>query len=139
MAAPDKSQLGKGTTSHVWKTLLSAEEFHVLREKGTERSGSGTYNKHYDEGTYVCAGCGTPVYTSATKFNSGCGWPAFYGEIEGAITRHEDVTFGMRRVEVTCTNCGGHMGHVFEGEGFPTPTNERHCVNSVSIKFKPKE
>ena len=87
----------------------------------------------------MCAGCGAPLYKSETKFNSGCGWPAFYDELPGAVDRHEDVTFGMKRVEITCSNCGGHLGHVFEGEGFPTPTDQRHCVNSVSIGFKPAE
>jgi peptide-methionine (R)-S-oxide reductase len=81
-----------------------------------------------------CACC-----RSDTKFNSGCGWPAFYDNFEGAVDRHEDSTFGMTRIEITCSNCGGHLGHVFKGEGFPTPTDERHCVNSVSIKFEPSK
>ena len=107
-------------------------------------------------GVYSCAGCGTPLYKSGHKFDSGCGWPAFYGgrscfvhgnpstvlidvhpdAIPGAITRHEDTTHGMERIEIVCTACGGHLGHVFKGEGFPTPTDERHCVNSVSLTFK---
>lgn len=139
MAAKDTAKLDKSTPEDAWKTILSAEEYHVLRQKGTERAGTGKYNKHFEDGTYVCAGCGAPLYTGEHKFNSGCGWPAFWGEIEGAIERHEDNAYGMKRVEITCKNCGGHLGHVFEGEGFPTPTNLRHCVNSVSIKFKPKE
>ncbi|PNW73001.1 hypothetical protein CHLRE_14g615000v5 [Chlamydomonas reinhardtii] len=138
MASSDGVKLDKSTPDSVWKTLLNAEEFHILRQKGTERAGTGKYNKFYEEGTYKCAGCGTPLYKSETKFNSGCGWPAFYDEIPGAVDRHVDNTFGMRRVEITCANCGGHLGHVFEGEGFPTPTDQRHCVNSVSIKFDPK-
>ncbi|KAI7845205.1 hypothetical protein COHA_001249 [Chlorella ohadii] len=89
----------------------------------------------------ICArscsrGCEQPLYTAETKFNSGCGWPAFYDFIPGSVDRHEDNSFGMRRVEITCSNCGGHLGHVFEGEGFPTPTDQRHCVNSLSIKYK---
>jgi len=131
---PDK--LDKSTSEDVWKTILNAEEFRILRQKGTEPPGSGKYNKFYEDGTYVCAGCGTPLYKSEHKFNSGCGWPAFYDEIPGAVERHEDNEYGMRRVEITCKNCGGHLGHVFENEGFPTPTNIRHCVNSVSVKFK---
>ncbi|EKM81796.1 hypothetical protein AGABI1DRAFT_54793 [Agaricus bisporus var. burnettii JB137-S8] len=118
-----------------WRAILSPEQFRVLRGKGTERPGTGEYNKFSKEGTYGCAGCGTPLYTSSTKFDSGCGWPAFFDAIPGAVTRHEDSTLGMRRIEITCTACGGHLGHVFKGEGFGTPTDERHCVNSVSLKF----
>jgi peptide-methionine (R)-S-oxide reductase len=82
-------------------------------------------------------GCAAPC-RSETKFNSGCGWPAFYAEIPGAVDRHEDISYGMKRVEITCASCGGHLGHVFEGEGFPTPTDARHCVNSRSVKFTPQ-
>ncbi|KAL6762798.1 Mss4-like protein [Haematococcus lacustris] len=137
--ATNQTSLNKDTPESVWKTILSAEDYRILRNKGTEAPGSGTYNKFYDDGTYVCKGCGTPLYTSEQKFNSGCGWPAYYDNIPGAVERHEDTTHGMRRVEITCSNCGGHLGHVFEGEGFPTPTDMRHCVNSASVKFKPKE
>ncbi|GBF99474.1 methionine sulfoxide reductase B [Raphidocelis subcapitata] len=135
----DKAKLDKSTPEDAWKKLLNAQEFNILREKGTEPAGSGKYNKFYEEGTYVCAGCNTPLYMSETKFNSGCGWPAYYDNLPGAVDRHEDRAFGMVRTEITCANCGGHLGHVFKGEGFPTPTNERHCVNSVSVKFVPKE
>ncbi|KAG8698498.1 Peptide methionine sulfoxide reductase B2, chloroplastic [Ceratobasidium sp. 394] len=120
-----------------WRAQLSPEQFRILREKGTERARSGKYDQHYEEGIYTCAGCGTPLYTSKTKFKSGCGWPAYYDAIPGAVTRHEDKSFGMTRIEITCTACGGHLGHVFKGEGFPTPTDERHCVNSVSLSFSP--
>ncbi|KAJ2914658.1 hypothetical protein MD484_g5761, partial [Candolleomyces efflorescens] len=118
-----------------WRAVLSPEQFRILREKGTERPGTGEYDKHYEEGVYTCAGCNTPLYKSTTKFKSGCGWPAFFDAIPGAVTRHEDRTLGMVRTEITCTACGGHLGHVFKGEGFSTPTDERHCVNSVSLKF----
>ncbi|RVX10161.1 Peptide methionine sulfoxide reductase B3, chloroplastic [Vitis vinifera] len=97
--------------------------------------GTGEYDKFFEEGVYNCAGCGTPLYKSTTKFNSGCGWPAFYEGLPGAINRTPDPD-GMR-IEITCAACGGHLGHVFKGEGFPTPTNERHCVNSISLKFTP--
>lgn len=97
--------------------------------------GTGEYDKFFDEGIYGCAGCGTPLYKSSTKFNSGCGWPAFYEGFPGAIQRTADPD--GRRVEITCAACGGHLGHVFKGEGFNTPTDERHCVNSISLKFVP--
>ncbi|KAF9531715.1 peptide methionine sulfoxide reductase msrB [Crepidotus variabilis] len=119
-----------------WQAVLSPEQFRVLREKGTERPGTGEYNKHKESGVYTCAGCDTPLYTSTTKFDSGCGWPAFFDAIPGAVSRHEDNSMGTKRIEITCTACGGHLGHVFKGEGFPTPTDERHCVNSVSLSFK---
>ncbi|KDQ06867.1 hypothetical protein BOTBODRAFT_60386 [Botryobasidium botryosum FD-172 SS1] len=118
-----------------WRAILSREQFRILREKGTERPGTGEYNKYKEEGVYMCAGCGTPLYKSTTKFDSGCGWPAFFDAIPGAVSRHEDRSMGMTRIEITCTACGGHLGHVFKGEGFNTPTDERHCVNSVSMKF----
>ncbi|XP_015892525.3 peptide methionine sulfoxide reductase B5 [Ziziphus jujuba] len=116
-----------------WRAILSPEQFRILRQKGTEYPGTGQYDKFFEEGVYKCAGCGTPLYRSTTKFNSGCGWPAFYEGLPGAINRNPDPD-GMR-VEITCAACGGHLGHVFKGEGFPTPTDERHCVNSVSLKF----
>jgi len=128
-----------------WRAILSPEQFRILRQKGTERAGTGQYNKHYEPGLYHCAGCDAPLYKSTTKFNSGCGWPAFFDAIPGAIDRHDDFSFGMvctilsayskRRTEITCKNCGGHLGHVFYGEGFPTPTDERHCVNSISLSL----
>ncbi|CAG9461173.1 unnamed protein product [Pedinophyceae sp. YPF-701] len=130
--------MNKDTPESEWQKVLSKEEYYVLRQKGTERPGTGKFNKHSEPGTYNCKGCGTALYTSEMKFDSGCGWPAFWDEIPGAIDRHEDLSMGMRRVEITCKNCGGHLGHVFEGEGFPNPKDERHCVNSVSLDFVPK-
>ncbi|OQR92311.1 peptide methionine sulfoxide reductase B3, chloroplastic-like [Achlya hypogyna] len=118
-----------------WAAKLSKEQFRVLREKGTEERGTGEYNKHYEEGVYHCVGCDVPLYKSTTKFDSGCGWPAFFDALPGAITAQPDAD--GRRTEIVCTNCGGHMGHVFKNEGFKNPTNERHCVNSVSIRFTP--
>lgn len=118
-----------------WRAILSPEQFRILRKKGTELPGSGEYDKHFEEGVYKCAGCGTPLYQSTTKFNSGCGWPAFFEGLPGAINRNIDAD--GRRIEITCAACGGHLGHVFKGEGFSTPTDERHCVNSVSLKFAP--
>jgi len=122
-------------TEEEWQAILSPEQFRILRQKGTERAGTGIYDRHNDDGTYRCAACDAPLYKSGTKFNSGCGWPAFFDAIPGAVSRHEDLSLGVIRTEITCTACGGHLGHVFKGEGLPTPTDERHCVNSVSLKF----
>jgi len=118
-----------------WRAILSPEQFRILRQKGTEPAGTGKYENQDGEGVYACAGCETPLYKSNTKFKSGCGWPAFFDAIPGAVSRHEDRAYGMVRTEITCTACGGHLGHVFKGEGFATPTDERHCVNSVSLTF----
>lgn len=126
----------KGKSEEDWRAQLSPEQFRILRKKGTEMAGSGKYDAHYPkEGVYTCAGCDSPLYKANTKFKSGCGWPAFFDAIPGAIDRHVDRTFGMKRIEITCSACGGHLGHVFEGEGFPNPTDERHCVNSVSLNL----
>ncbi|WVQ71888.1 methionine-R-sulfoxide reductase [Cryptococcus sp. DSM 104548] len=119
-----------------WHAILSPEQFRVLREKGTERPGSSPYDHSFDNGVYHCAGCDAPLYTSKTKFQSGCGWPAFYDTVPGAVNRHEDRTLGMTRTEITCSNCGGHLGHVFKGEKFGNPIDERHCVNGISLNFK---
>jgi peptide-methionine (R)-S-oxide reductase len=119
---------------------VSVEQFRVLREKGTEAPGTGKFDKHHpDDGLYTCAACDAPLYKATHKFKSGCGWPAYFDSIPGAVTRHTDRTFGMERTEIVCSNCGGHLGHVFKGEGYKTPTDERHCVNSVSLKFSPED
>ena len=113
-------------------------EFHVLREKGTERPFTGDYWNHHEKGTYRCAGCGEELFSSNAKFESGCGWPSFYEGLDRSkVEEHEDDSYGMRRVEVTCRSCGGHLGHVFP-DGFGTPTGMRYCINSVSIKFVPE-
>jgi peptide-methionine (R)-S-oxide reductase len=116
--------------------LRCLEQFLVLREKGTEAPFSGKYDKHMPEqGVYTCAACDAPLYKANHKFKSGCGWPAYFDNIPGAVTRRTDSSFGMARTEIVCSNCGGHLGHVFKGEGYNTPTDERHCVNSISLKF----
>ncbi|KAH7238927.1 SelR domain-containing protein [Fusarium tricinctum] len=134
MSYPDKR------SNDEWRAVLNKEQFRILREKGTEPPGSGKFDKHQpDHGVYTCAGCDAPLYKASHKFSSGCGWPAYFDSIPGAVVRHEDRAFGMARTEIVCSNCGGHLGHVFKGEGYDTPTDERHCVNSVSLSFSPDE
>lgn len=120
-----------------WRERLTDEEFEVLRQEGTERAFSGDLYDHHAEGTYVCAGCGQPLYRSATKFDSGTGWPSFYEAIDGKVATEVDRTLGMTRTEVHCSRCGGHLGHIFP-DG-PEPTGMRHCINSVSLDFTPAE
>ncbi|EPE25508.1 Mss4-like protein [Glarea lozoyensis ATCC 20868] len=127
-------------TDDEWQAVLSKEQFRVLRKQGTEAPYVGKYDKHMPEtGVYTCAGCDAPLYKANHKFKSGCGWPAYFDNIPGAVTRHTDSTLGMSRTEIVCSNCGGHLGHVFKGEGYATPTDERHCVNSISMKFSPED
>lgn len=123
-----------------WQAVLSPEQFRIIRNRGTEAPGSGNFDKHSPAaGVYTCAACDAPLYTAEHKFKSGCGWPAYFDSIPGAVVRHTDRTFGMSRTEIMCGNCGGHLGHVFKGEGYATPTDERHCVNSVSLTFHEKD
>lgn len=123
-------------TEQEWKEILSPEAFKVLRKHGTERAGTSPLDKVYDEGTYVCAGCEQPLFSSDTKFNSGTGWPSFYQPLEKAIATTKDRSLFMTRTEVHCSRCGGHLGHVF-GDG-PKPTGQRYCMNGVSLKFVPE-
>ncbi|KAK9448319.1 Mss4-like protein [Limtongia smithiae] len=134
--AKDNTQYPVTKTEQEWKAILSPQQFRVLREKGTERPFTGEYEYHHSKGVYCCAGCNSPLYESKTKFDSGCGWPAFYEAIPGAIKRFEDRSFGMVRTEMVCATCGGHLGHIFQGEGYKTPVDERHCVNSISMTFR---
>ena len=115
---------------------LNPFESDVILRKGTERAFAGEFTDHEADGTYICRQCNAPLYRSDDKFHSGCGWPSFDDEIQGAVERHRDVSHGMVRVEIVCANCKGHLGHVFEGERMTTK-NTRHCVNSVSMRFVP--
>lgn len=119
-----------------WRKILSPEQFAVLREKATEAPFSGEYDGLYADGIYACAACGQVLFDSTTKFDAHCGWPSFYDARPGSVKFHQDDSLGMSRVEVTCSNCGGHLGHLFEGEGFDTPTDKRYCINSLSLKFQ---
>ena len=123
-------------TDEEWRKTLTPEQFHVLREHGTERAGTSPLNVEKRDGIFTCGACGQPLFTSDTKFESGTGWPSFYRPIEGAITTTTDRSYGMTRVEVQCSRCGGHLGHVFP-DG-PKPTGERYCMNGVALKFEPK-
>ena len=121
-------------TDEDWRRILTPEQFHILREKGTERAGTGEYAFTKDRGVYRCAGCGAELFSSDTKYESGTGWPSFFQPIrDGVIVLHTDRTLGMTRVEATCARCGGHLGHVFD-DG-PTPTGERYCMNSASLSL----
>ncbi len=132
-----KEQFEITKTDKEWQESLSPEQYRVLRKHGTERAGTSPLDKVYDEGTYECAGCGQPLFTSDTKYNSGTGWPSFYAPIEGAIATTVDRSLFMVRTEVHCSRCGGHLGHVF-GDG-PRPTGQRYCMNGVSLNFVPQE
>ncbi len=127
-------------TDEQWRAELSREEFHVLRQAGTERAFTGEYVDTKTVGVYACRACGQELFRSEAKFDSHCGWPSFYQPSEGdAVTLIEDSTMGMRRVEARCARCDSHLGHVFDGEGYGTPTDQRWCINSVSLKLLPAE
>lgn len=133
----NKDTLKMALTEQEWKARLSPEQYYILREKGTEKPFSGAFVFTKDKGTYTCAGCGEALFTDDMKFDSNCGWPSFDKEIAGGkIIQTEDYTHGMKRVEITCAACGGHLGHIFD-DG-PTETGKRYCVNSGSLSFEPE-
>ena len=123
-----------------WQQRLSPEEFHVLRRAGTEAPFKGEYTDTETEGVYTCRACGTVLFRSTEKFHSHCGWPSFFDPADSsAVITKVDDSLGMRRIEVLCANCESHLGHVFEGEGYDTPTDQRYCINSIALTLKPTE
>jgi peptide-methionine (R)-S-oxide reductase len=121
-----------------WRGKLSPAEYQVLRRGGTERAFSGEYWDTHTEGVYSCRACGTELFRSSAKFDSHCGWPSFFAPLaEDRVEYLKDRAMGITRVEVRCATCGSHLGHVFEGEGYPTPTDQRYCINSISVRLEP--
>jgi len=139
-SAPETIESPDNLTEAEWRERLSPEQFRILRNAGTERPFGEIYDefKNQGEGAYFCAGCGQKLFTSEEKFDSHCGWPSFYdpASIDSVKTR-EDNSLGMKRIEVVCANCEGHLGHLFKGEGFDTPTDQRYCINGAVLVFVP--
>jgi peptide-methionine (R)-S-oxide reductase len=131
VASSDSFEVTK--TDPEWRNLLTPEQYYVLRKHGTERAGTSPLDKQYGAGTYACAGCDLPLFSSKTKFDSRTGWPSFYAPLDNAVGTTSDRNWGMLRTEVHCRRCGGHLGHVFD-DG-PKPTGKRYCMNGVAMKF----
>ncbi|GLU48964.1 peptide-methionine (R)-S-oxide reductase MsrB [Nocardiopsis ansamitocini] len=136
----DESQAQVERTEEEWRERLDPQAFAVLRQGATERPWSGEYVSTATTGVYRCRACGAELFRSSEKFESHCGWPSFYDPAESsAVTLHQDQTLGMIRTEVRCSRCDSHLGHVFHGEGYPTPTDDRYCINSVSLTLEPDD
>jgi peptide-methionine (R)-S-oxide reductase len=134
----DTKQYAVSKSEAEWKAQLSPAEFQVLRKAGTERPFTGEYTDTKTVGVYKCRACDAELFRSETKFDSHCGWPSFFAPLaEDRVEYIEDKTLGMKRVEIRCANCGSHLGHVFEGEGYSTPTDLRYCINSISLTLQP--
>lgn len=134
----EKKKIATPKAESEWQTCLTPEQYRILREKGTELPFTGALTHNKKGGNYLCAGCGAVLFKSGTKFDSGTGWPSFYDAAKSdAVEKHEDVSLGIRRTEVSCARCGGHLGHVFD-DG-PQPTGLRYCINSAALKFKEKK
>ena len=133
---PDGTQYETVLSEEQWRERLSSEDYRVLREAGTEPASQGEFTNEKRTGSYSCRACGAQLFTSETKFDSHCGWPSFYEPLaKDSVVYLEDRTLGQSRTEVRCASCGGHLGHVFTGEGFSTPTDQRYCINSISVNF----
>ncbi|MBA4084613.1 peptide-methionine (R)-S-oxide reductase MsrB [Janibacter sp. LM] len=141
MMEPTDRDYAVTKTDEQWRAELSPDEFSVLRAAGTERPFTGEYTDTQTEGVYACRACGSELFASDTKFESHCGWPSFYSPLAGDRVEYiqDDSLPGRPRIEVRCANCGSHMGHVFEGEGYDTPTDQRYCINSISMTLRPAQ
>lgn len=137
LIAQENSKMEKkaNKTEAEWKEILTPQQYYVLREKGTDKPGDYGYTKHFEKGTYHCAACDAQLFVSNTKYESHCGWPSFDDAIDGTVDFILDTTHGMTRTEITCTNCGGHLGHIFD-DGPKKTTGKRYCVNTTSIRFE---
>ena len=138
--ADDQTPYPRQKSEEQWRAQLTPQEYHVLREAGTERAFTGEYTDTETAGVYSCRACGEELFRSSEKFHSGCGWPSFFSPLAGdRIIEIEDRSLGMIRTEVRCASCGSHLGHVFAGEGYNTPTDLRYCLNSVSLRLEPTD